>query len=203
MNFDAASTAGIGPGTTFSWTHTCAGANAKLFVAVFRSHPVTVTVTYNGVALTQLAVRDTQNGSHIELWELVNPAAGANTVTVTTSGGSFTQGLAASYNGAVQSSSSVAQGGTTGATSSTGAITAASASWLVGFFASPGGATTAGAGTVKRQAGGNCDLYDSNGDVTGAGSLIATGSSGNWDWIVAAAPDIPQTFPVINNPIGM
>jgi hypothetical protein len=79
---------------TLSWTHeTGAGANRALFVGVSTSTttlPVGVpgnrvaSVTYNGVALTRVGTATSPNSLNTsEIFRLVNPPAGANTVQVT------------------------------------------------------------------------------------------------------------------------
>jgi hypothetical protein len=80
--------------TTVSWTHeTGAGLNKALFVGVSTSTttlPVGVpgdrvaSVTYNGIALTRVGTAISPNSLNTsEIFRLVNPPVGANTVTVT------------------------------------------------------------------------------------------------------------------------
>jgi hypothetical protein len=80
--------------TALSWTHeTGAGLNRALFVGVSTSTttlPVGVptervaSVTYNGVALTRVGTAISPNSLNTsEIFRLVNPPSGANTVTVT------------------------------------------------------------------------------------------------------------------------
>ncbi|HEX8368349.1 MAG TPA: carboxypeptidase-like regulatory domain-containing protein [Pyrinomonadaceae bacterium] len=80
--------------TGLSWTHeTGAGANKALFVGVSTSTttlPVGVptervaSVTYNGVALTRVGTAISPNSLNTsEIFRLVNPPSGANTVEVT------------------------------------------------------------------------------------------------------------------------
>ncbi|HEX9962494.1 MAG TPA: carboxypeptidase-like regulatory domain-containing protein [Pyrinomonadaceae bacterium] len=80
--------------TALSWTHeTGAGSNKALFVGVSTSTtslPVGVpservaSVTYNGVALTRVGTAISPNSLNTsEIFRLVNPPSGANTVTVT------------------------------------------------------------------------------------------------------------------------
>lgn len=104
ITFDSAS-ANTTPGGSISWTHTCTGANRLLVVAIASNASVQhnpSSVTYNGVAMTKIAVSgfDGANAS-IFLYYLINPATGANTVSATCIDG--IQGVAASYTGAKQS----------------------------------------------------------------------------------------------------
>ena len=96
--FDAVGPGAAGTNVTFgnslSWTHTCSGTNRVLLVGVaVGADPttgLTLSVTYNGVAMTQAALEytgDDTNGN-AQLFYLVNPATGPNTVQVTVTGGS-------------------------------------------------------------------------------------------------------------------
>ena len=102
---DAVSTinnSAAGPSTT---THTCAGSDRLLVVclAFYHSSAFVSALTYNGVALTFFdAFSDFQYNSQI--WYLVAPATGANTLSITFSGSVFGMGLTAiSFTGADQS----------------------------------------------------------------------------------------------------
>lgn len=105
--FDAASTGGgNAPNTTaITWSHTCTGANLVLLVVVaLRSDTATgTTITYNSVALT--LVRRLQQGTRgvtLEVWRLIAPATGANTVSVAASANVVTAAAAISYTGVDQ-----------------------------------------------------------------------------------------------------
>ena len=94
VEFDSSSSvsaAGAGPHTV---SHTCSGSDRLLVVCIaFYHHTAVVTaLTYNGVALTRLGnFSDFQYNS--EIWYLVNPASGANTLSLEFSGGHFGMGL--------------------------------------------------------------------------------------------------------------
>lgn len=113
--FDAASQSNSGNWSTntanYNWSHTTAGSDRFLAVAVsiYNGAARTVTgITYNGVALTKLhSITASLEGNtqDFEVWYLINPAVGANTIDVTLSASaSFTQGMAMSYNGIDQTS---------------------------------------------------------------------------------------------------
>jgi hypothetical protein len=76
-----------------SWTHTVSGTSTLLTVAVAVSAAsdagMTLAVTYNGVAMTSASKVHTNNSTtgFIQLFYLVSPASGANTVAVTLTGG--------------------------------------------------------------------------------------------------------------------
>lgn len=90
--------AGAGGSSPLTWSHTCSGSERALYVAVIvgagtdGSYAISG-VTYNGVALTFLGRRHSNDATfgYVELWRLVNPASGTNTVSV-----SFTGTLAGS-----------------------------------------------------------------------------------------------------------
>jgi hypothetical protein len=103
--FDAASEEnGAGIASPFTWTHTTTTSASERFmlVAVIGDN-TTVTIsgiTYAGSALTQI-VR-VQNVLFAELWYLKNPATGANTISVSSSGSVHFTGLALTYTGVDQ-----------------------------------------------------------------------------------------------------
>lgn len=104
----------VGNVATYSWSHTCTGSNLDLVVAVLVYYPnigtTTVTsVTYNGVAVTVQKFQDFPS-AFFAVWigNLVAPASGSNTISVTLSralgGVNCTIGFASSYTGVHQSS---------------------------------------------------------------------------------------------------
>jgi DNA-binding transcriptional regulator YdaS (Cro superfamily) len=113
----ALDTSGSGVATGFavgpravSYSHTCTGSNLLLavWVAVWKDVAPTGTVsaaTYNGVAMTK-AVSATDSASMGgEMWYLIAPATGANTLSITVTGA--TDGIrvaSASFTGVAQSS---------------------------------------------------------------------------------------------------
>src|SRR6478752_2205791 len=62
--------------STISWSHTCTGSNRYLVVFFNINGRIPTTVTYNGVAMTQLATVATRNSC----FGLINPATGSNTI---------------------------------------------------------------------------------------------------------------------------
>lgn len=94
--------------TTYTWSHTCTGANRFLAVDVsLLSAGQTVTgITYNGVALSPITGASgstVTSFGRVECWGLVNPASGANTIAVTLSGSVTSAATAVSYTGVNQS----------------------------------------------------------------------------------------------------
>lgn len=92
--YDATSTKGYESsiaGSTSSWSHTCTGSNRVLVVGVSMLSAAGSSVsgiTYNGVAMTLIRAKASAVGAvRVELWRLINPASGANTIAVTLSTG--------------------------------------------------------------------------------------------------------------------
>jgi len=82
--FDAKATKTGDGVSTITWTHTTSGSDRLLTVAVHVDNGVAPSITsvkYNTVALT--AVGEANNGNaHVDLFRLINPASGANTVEI-------------------------------------------------------------------------------------------------------------------------
>lgn len=100
--------------SSFSWSHTCSGSDRVLLVGVSFANDLTTTVTgitYNGDAMSLLHTQDTAgagNNTRGEMWELIAPDTGTNTIVVTLSGtsGATPGGLAVSLNGATSKNTS-------------------------------------------------------------------------------------------------
>lgn len=88
-SFDSASNAGSANASSLTFSHTTSGTNRDLVCGVSTQNPTkTVTsVTFNGVALSQLSVLDNTDDptrqSRVEVWYLVNPPATTANVVVT------------------------------------------------------------------------------------------------------------------------
>ena len=85
--FDAAVTStDLASQTSASWSHTTSGSNRYLVVGLSgwdTSRSLSsVTVTYNGVAMTKLGGIEAANQNTVVLWGLVNPASGTHTVQI-------------------------------------------------------------------------------------------------------------------------
>jgi len=90
VEFDAVSS-GNGTGTTVTVSHVCSGDNRVLIVdAALGISPDnrTLTATYNGVAMTSLGLRHSNDDTagYIEKFILINPASGTHDIVVTRSG---------------------------------------------------------------------------------------------------------------------
>lgn len=98
-----ATSAQTGSSNSLAWSHTVnAGADRVLVVqvAIDAVAAPAISVTYNGVALTQIGRGE---GSHaVELWALVDPAVGTGSVVVSFAGFTAAAGGATTYNGVDQ-----------------------------------------------------------------------------------------------------
>lgn len=94
--FDAvgpdATGADVNSSATLSWNHTCSGSNRLLVVSVSMGNSpdtsITTSVTYNGVSMTSLTAPvhgNSGTAGYVQLFYLVAPATGTNTVAVTVS----------------------------------------------------------------------------------------------------------------------
>ena len=188
-----------------SWTHTCSGTNRFLYVV---TDTTCTTVTYSGVPMTVVHSLAMTTGaaaigvSPMQVWGLVAPATGANTVarSPNSSGSSisYTDHLQSLTPDAVTTNKS-----STSATSLTTTIaTVTDNCWLLfasfGYFF--GVAQGVGAGLTFRRCKsglGGPMISDSNGPKTPAGSHSGTttmvGSAGEpiYHIVIAMAPAAP------------
>lgn len=182
--FDAASNSGYqAAASTYSWSHTCTGANRELVVGIAMLSLVqtVVSITYNGVALESVGFRASITGAcRVELWALVAPATGSNTIAVTLSGAIASAGCAASYTGVNQFSPyeafNSAQATNVGAADATvNVTTVADNDWVVDIVATDDTSITVGTGNTSRGnvtgAGGSGAMGDNNAAKTPAGSV--------------------------------
>lgn len=183
---------------TLDWTHTCSADATLLVVFTLFNGGTASSVTYNGTAMT---LYDSWTpGQNFYIHYLENPDSGANTVSVSRSGGSsWVAGQSLSYEGAgapdvVTNNNSVTTSLTTSLT------TLSDNSWLaMQARAGSNGATNAGTGTTQRNnITGFTQSYDSNGakSPTGSYSLQTTqASQGTFHHMIAIPPaTVASTF---------
>lgn len=175
IQFDTASNSGYqAASSSYNWSHYCDGNNRYLVVGIsMLSLAQTVSsITYNGVALTLLGSRNSVSGAcRVELWGLVAPAYGTNTIAVTLSGSIASAGVASSYTGVHQTSPIEAfnsgQATNVGAADATVDVTTvADNDWVVDIVATDDTAITVGSGQTQA------------GNVTGAGGSGAMSYEG-------------------------
>lgn len=189
--------------TSDSWSHTCAGSDRILIVAIGSGDSptqLTTSVTYNGVAMTEIA--DVQGGdyAHVSLHYLVAPATGANTIAFTLAGAqSEVCCVASSYTGVDQSvpvGTHQSAGGTS-ATAAAPAVSSAAGELVVdGVFGADTNLIAVGAGQTMRQEAedsGNGFGAAGTSDEPGAASVtmswaINTGLAASPSWAIIAVP---------------
>jgi RHS repeat-associated protein len=168
-----------GSGNSLSWTHTTSGTNRLLTVAsVANSNsnspaadmPVTG-ITYGGQALSQAAaVSDSSGATRTELWYLVNPPSGSNTIQINYTGSVVEMvGSAASFTGVAQVSPVGASGSSSSGPSVT--LTSSGGSMIV----AAGDGTITANGPMSEPVG----IAGSYGTVGSLGT-IATGPAGSY-----------------------
>ncbi len=202
-------TVGSATATSASWSHTCTGSNLVLVVglAIGITGTGSSSVTYNGVSMTSLGAVNSNNATagYCQLFGLVNPASGANTVAITTSPAGSITGGSLSFTGASGVGTAVTAFGSSTAPSV--AVTGTTSGNVVADVVS-NGSTIASSNQTLRW------LLDNNNDTAaghGAGSTAAAGGSVTMsysvtsDWwgmvaveVLAAAPIPPSTSLVVS-----
>lgn len=97
--FDNATNLGSGSGSISS-SHQCAGTNRMLIIAVYNvsADASPTSVTYNGVALTELG-HITGSSNRLSYWYLINPTLGSQAIVITATGIQTIYATASSYTG--------------------------------------------------------------------------------------------------------
>lgn len=196
--FDAATTDNGSDAKTqsISFSHTCTGADRYLILVITKDSataPTSVTVTYNSVGMTLVG---SHTGARVQtlVYELINPASGANTVAWTESStADFITSSAVSYTGVHQTtpSSNFTNTGTQGpGTAATDDITSSTNDVVfavVSFNSNP--TSTGGTGLTERtdedsggSGGSGHATYDKAGETTT--TMDMTLSASNF-WTVA------------------
>lgn len=183
----------VNPGTSLTWNFTASGANRLLFVGVFGdllSNDATGNhisgVTYNGVALTEIARKAENNGAvGSDRWSyvfmLVAPATGTNPIVVSATTSQVIGAMAASYTGCEQFSQpdNVVTASVAASTSITTTLTpVGTGCWAFVFSKNNAGVPAAGTGLSAQDISANGDgHFDTNGTISGATSAQVTFSS--------------------------
>ncbi len=105
--FDAASNSGYQTAqSSYSWSHTCTGLERYLIVGISMLSVLgssVSSITYAGLPLSLIGVRSSAAGAvRVEIWGLIAPALGSNTIAVTLSAALDSVGGAASFVGVHQ-----------------------------------------------------------------------------------------------------
>lgn len=177
--------------TVKTWTHTCA-ANATKLIVFFTlrtngtASPTVGTVTYDGVAMTQILTQDcvgVDANMRSYGFYLDSPASGANTVQVTTNSNAWLVGVSLSYIGVVGGAARDSTSGCVLATNSgTHSVTTVSGDQVVDYYvqcANSGQFRTLTPGTGQTERGEYTNnAGDGRGDMRAAASTkTATGAS--------------------------
>lgn len=192
---DTTTDGGATTGTSLSWSHTCTGDNLILFVAtqggVSEGEKVTG-VTYDSVAMTKIAsVTEPGDSRVVQLWYLIAPSTGSNSVVVTLGSSGEVNAASTSYTGARQSSqpdNSTTNTATNNAGITTSLTPTIDDCWTI-LATSIRVDPTAGSGSTKR----NPQIFDSGSPINPAQSYSMTlgGGDGGTDWGVVMASFAP------------
>lgn len=194
--FNAVTQLGFGAANNnHNLSHTTAGTSRLLVVSVTVTSGTDILTgaTYNGVSLifpASARVIGTPTGNSIYLGYLINPALGANTITVNLSASQACSIQAVSYTDCNQTTqfNVIATNTANGPTSITGTLTTTvNNSWVVMAARNDSGNYSAGALTTARGAANSTMIFDSNGPVSPAASrsLIANSLSAQHACVIA------------------
>lgn len=166
-------------------------------------------ITHNGDALAQVNETELAGGEHNEIWSLVNPDLGANTVTVTMGGTcSNVQLVAVVFANANQSGQPEANQAENDAATTTGSVsvtTVADKAWILSIAQTSNFAMT-GIGANQTQIASlqsNFILASLYRDITPAGATASTYTTGSNDsFALAAASFIPLATSQVKKLVG-
>lgn len=193
--FDAASSSTYQTATSsYNWSHTCTGSDRYLLVGVSMlsvGGSSVSSITYNSVNLTKLGhIASVSGAVRSELWGLVAPSTGSNSIAVTLSGALDSAANASSYTGVHQTSPTEAFNSASatnvGAADATVDITTvADNDWVIDNAATDDTAITVGAGQTQR---GNVTGTLGSGAMSSEGPKTPAGAvTMNWANVAALA----------------
>lgn len=193
--------------TSHSFSYTCTGSDLLLWVYIifFQTSDVLSTITYNGVAMTQVGTQSSAGaGTRLYSYVLANPATGAHNVSCTWSGTDSPQFRVASYTGCKQTGipdASLTFDDEADANGDTESVTSiADNCWhICGWGNSSCSTWNAGSGSTLRQASSCIGLFDSNGPKTPAGSysmsVNLTAGTTKWYGVMASFAPVAASGP--------
>ena len=214
--FDAASANFVENDSILTFNHTCSGSNRVLIVDVAVGNSpdsMTCGVTYNGVAMTSLAKKHSNENTagYIEKFILINPASGSNSVVVTLTGAATTLIAGGkSYNGASQTladyTGSVVSASGADATPTVN-VTGTALDSIVDDGSCNGNAFTAvGAGQTQRwdvPVNNNTAAGNARGSTEpGNGGTVTMSYTVTSDWWAIIAVEIPVVAESAGTPVG-
>jgi hypothetical protein len=180
----------FGSGSSSTPSFTTSGNDRILFVITGDVAVNTYTITYNGVALTQIQ-SEVVGSKQMQLWYLINPASGAHTLSMSRTDSGAWSYIAVQYSGAQQASPIDTSNSVTGQTGATitGSVTATKDDWvlLAVQSANTQSASTNATQVVTESQG--IGAYDNQSFGTvppGSFSMTVTQTSGTYGYIIAA-----------------
>ena len=206
---------------TLTFSHTCTGSNLMLIVSApaedsTAADRLVSSITYGGVAMTEVDNRPSGGVQTANQWYLIGPATGANDVVITW-GGNVTAGvgIATSLTGvAQQAPEAEGEGSGTGGSPITCTVTTVTANaWVIdgAVIADPNKALTPGAGQIERaevQDGGpNVNtIVTTEGPVASPAATVMSNTwvNNNRDWgtVASAYAAAPEGNKIYNGSIN-
>ena len=183
---------------------TVTGSNPILIFGFILGADVISSVTYNGVAMTQLTKLAGNGGAFLYLYFLIGPTTGTHALIVNTSVADAVDGAATSYTGYLPLTFPNASTTNSGATPLTTSLTTTIDNCWTFLIADscnvPLNSGGAGANQLSANHGQGCGTFDSNGAISPAGStsMQTVNGSGTFHHImVAFAPVAPVSTPIL------
>lgn len=139
-----------------------------LVVNVMRRSGSTISVTYNGVSMTQLgSLASLWNGGDTSfIFYLANPASGSNNIVITHNG-TLVRWTAACYNGTLATPTNFTTAQSASSAAQSVSVNPSSSSWIVGGgWIGGAGFSTPDANTTHRTADNSSAIFDSNSEKT-------------------------------------
>lgn len=201
ITFDSAAGQKVSSGTTNTFSHTVASGQSNQILLVTVDAGATVSsVTYNGVALTQLGSKTVSGSEALSLWYLLAPAQGAHNVVITCASSTFIIGASTSYYNVAQTGTFGTLASNAGSgTSSTNTVTTTSSTQRVidGVNNTAASTDTPTASQTKREQPTSSGV--AVGDIAATGSnmtLTWSFSSSNWAQLSVAMNPATSTATV-------
>lgn len=194
--------------SSYSWSHTCTGANLLLVLGSSSGDYAASGATYNSVAMTSARADSVVYGGsnlYTSVWYLIAPATGSNTVAVTLGGTTSlgAKGGVVSYTGAKQSGQPDAVNGASdpvGSTTPTVDVTTVADNCWVFDVVFNGSPITACGNTSRWQQYGTGGA-DTNAPKTPAGAQTMSWTATSDVWTVSAASFAPAPVAYVESAI--
>ena len=207
LTFDATATGNSSSGTSLSWSHTTTTNSDRILIVgvSWRGTGSVSTVTYNAVSMTSIGSASGPNNTKMEMFRLVSPSTGTNTVQVTFTG-SIDGSVGGSYTfyNAHQSSfgTFASNTGSAGVSPATVDVSSASGETVVDCVSwdrSP--AMTAGGGQTERwdaDDNGDADIRGGGSTEAGATTVTMSWTGGSEGWAIGGVSVKPVFGPAVD-----